>query len=119
MPVDLADFTDVLDNVHPRLPSQTACTMHQRREKLQAEKRAMGVIAVREERSEGGHLIRLTIDNAKKLNTLGRALMVEIVEAIERLEADRDLRLVVLTGAGERAFVGGADITELATLDEG
>ena len=77
----------------------------------------MGVVAVREERPEGGHLIRLTIDNAKKLNTIGRALMVEIVETIERLEADRDLRLVILTGAGERAFVGGADITELAVLD--
>jgi len=78
----------------------------------------MGVVAVREERPEGGHLVRLTIDNAAKLNTLGRVLMVEIVEAIERLEADRELRLVILRGAGERAFVGGADITELATLDQ-
>ena len=34
------------------------------------------------------------------------------------LEADPALRLVVLRGAGERAFVGGADITELASLDE-
>jgi len=77
----------------------------------------MGVIAVREERPEGGHLVRLTIDNAAKLNILNRALMVELVEAIERLEADSGLRLVVLSGAGERAFVGGADITELALLD--
>src|SRR5205823_3011964 len=46
-----------------------------------------------------------------------RGLMVEIVEAIERLEVDAALRLVVLRGAGERAFVGGADITELASLD--
>jgi enoyl-CoA hydratase len=78
----------------------------------------MGVVAVREERREGGHLVRLTIDNAAKLNTLGRALMVEIVEAIERLEADAALRLVILSGAGERAFVGGADIAELAVLNE-
>src|SRR6266851_3910505 len=78
----------------------------------------MGVIAVREERREGGHLVRLTIDNAAKLNTLGRVLMVEIVEAIERLEADEGLRLVILSGAGERAFVGGADLAELAVLNE-
>ena len=77
----------------------------------------MGVVVVREERREGGHLVRFTIDNAAKLNTLNRALMVEIVEAIERLEADDGLRLVILRGAGERAFVGGADINELATLD--
>src|SRR6266853_1842797 len=63
-------------------------------------------------------LARLTIDNAAKLNTLNRALMVEIVEAIERLEADAALRLVILRGAGERAFVGGADIGELAALDQ-
>src|SRR5205807_10508923 len=95
----------------------TAGSMHQRRVKLQAEKRAMGVVAVREAQPEGGHLVRLTIDNAAKLNTLNRALMVELVEAIERLEADEGLRLVIVTGAGARAFVGGADITELAALD--
>ncbi len=62
----------------------------------------MGVVVAREERKEGGHVARLTIDNAAKLNTLNRALMVELVEAIERLEADAALRLVVLRGAGER-----------------
>ncbi|MGE5269676.1 MAG: enoyl-CoA hydratase, partial [Thiohalocapsa sp.] len=77
----------------------------------------MGVGAIREERPEGGHLVRLTIDNRAKLNALNRALMVELVEAIERLEADDGLRLVIVSGAGERAFVGGADIAELATLD--
>ena len=92
--------------------------MHEPRVKLQAEKRAMGVVVAREERKEGGHLARLTIDNAAKLNTLNRALMIEIVEAIERLEADSALRLVIVRGAGERAFVGGADIGELAGLDQ-
>ena len=77
----------------------------------------MAVVVAREKRPEGGHLARVTIDNAAKLNTLNRALMVEIVEAIEQLEADAALRLVILTGAGERAFVGGADINELAALD--
>jgi enoyl-CoA hydratase len=91
--------------------------MHQRRGKLQAEKRTMPVVVNREERPEGGHLARVTIDNRAKLNTLDRALMIEIVEAIERLEADAALRLVVLRGAGERAFIGGADLDELAALD--
>src|SRR5579871_4793967 len=77
----------------------------------------MGVAIVRQERREGGHLARVTIDNAAKLNTLNRALMVELVETIEKLESEAALRLVILTGAGERAFVGGADINELAALD--
>jgi enoyl-CoA hydratase len=77
----------------------------------------MGVVVTREDRSEGGHIARVTIDNQAKLNTLNRALMVEIVETVERLETEAELRLVVLSGAGARAFVGGADITELAVLD--
>jgi len=77
----------------------------------------MSVLVWREERPEGGHLARLVIDNAGKLNSLNRALMGEIVETVEGLAADPRLRLLVLTGAGERAFVGGADIGEIAALD--
>src|SRR5262249_7694489 len=71
----------------------------------------------RQARPEGGALVRLTIDNAAKLNSFNRTLMTEFVAAVARLEDDSDLRLVVVTGAGERAFVGGADIRELAMLD--
>jgi enoyl-CoA hydratase len=92
--------------------------MHHRSVRLQAEKRAMGVVLARETRPEGGDVLRFTIDNAKKLNSLNRALMEEILAAAEPLAADPDLRLVILTGAGERAFVGGADINELAALDQ-
>jgi len=92
--------------------------MHEQSGNLQAEKRAMGVTVAREDRPEGGYLARLTIDNAAKLNSLNRALMVEIVDAVKALEGDPALRLVVVTGAGERAFVGGADIAELAALDQ-
>src|SRR5437762_706651 len=77
----------------------------------------MSVIVQGEERPEGGRLARLTIDNASKLNSLNRALMAEILEAAGGLAADPQLRLVILSGAGERAFVGGADIGEIAALD--
>jgi enoyl-CoA hydratase/carnithine racemase len=76
----------------------------------------MSVMVQHEERLERGRLARLTIDNAPKLNSLNRALMAEIIEAADGLAADPQLRLVVLTGAGERAFVGGADIGEIAAL---
>jgi enoyl-CoA hydratase len=91
--------------------------MHKESGNLQAEKRAMGVSVAREDRPEGGYLARLVIDNASKLNALNRELMVEIVEAVKALEVDPELRLVIVTGAGERAFVGGADTNELAALD--
>ena len=77
----------------------------------------MAVLVAREARAEGGYVARITIDNAAKLNTINRALAVEIVETIKQFEDDSNLRLVILTGAGERAFVGGADLEELAILD--
>jgi enoyl-CoA hydratase len=77
----------------------------------------MSALVRYEERHEGGHLAWLTIDNASKLNSLNRALMAEIIDAAGRLAEDPQLRLVILTGAGERAFVGGADINEIAALD--
>jgi enoyl-CoA hydratase/carnithine racemase len=77
----------------------------------------MSVMVQHEERPEGGRLARLTIANASKLNSLNRALMAEIIEAADRLAGDPQLRVVVLTGDGARAFVGGADIGEIAALD--
>jgi enoyl-CoA hydratase len=77
----------------------------------------MRVVVQREARPEGGEIARLTIANSRKLNSLNRALMAEIVETASALAADRQLRLAILTGAGDRAFVGGADIGEIAALD--
>ena len=77
----------------------------------------MAVLVRREERPEGGYLAHLTIDNAGKLNSLNRILMTEIVETVGALAVDPRLRLAVVSGAGERAFVGGADIGEIAALD--
>ena len=77
----------------------------------------MGVVVMREARPEGGILARVTIDNRARLNSLNRALMRELVTAMAELHGDPELRLVVVTGAGERAFVGGADLKELAALD--
>ena len=63
-------------------------------------------------------MARVTIDNQRKLNTLNGELMDEFVLAIEALASDDELRAVVLTGAGEKAFIGGADIDEMSQLDD-
>src|SRR3954464_1548 len=77
----------------------------------------MAVLVAREARAEGGYVARITIDNEAKLNTINRALALEIVETVKQFEDDSALRLVILTGAGARAFVGGADLNELAHFD--
>ena len=71
----------------------------------------------REERTEGGFIAHVIIDNAQRLNSLNRALMGEILETVGEFAADPQLRLAIVRGAGERAFIGGADIAEIAALD--
>ncbi len=66
----------------------------------------------------GGALVaRVTLDNPRKLNTLGRSAFAQLVEAMRAIERNARVRAVVLTGAGDKAFVGGASIDELAALD--
>jgi enoyl-CoA hydratase/carnithine racemase len=68
----------------------------------------------RVEARAGGRVAYLTIDHPGKLNVLNTSLLERLVAAFEAFGGDEELRVVVLTGAGERAFIGGADIRELA-----
>jgi enoyl-CoA hydratase len=61
-----------------------------------------------------GHV---TVANPGKLNIIGRGLMEELIAATARLGATKGLRAVVLRGDGDNAFIGGADIREMAELD--
>ena len=72
-----------------------------------------------EARAEGGHVALVTIANEAKLNTLNPGLMRRFVAAMAEVSALEDLRAVVLTGAGPKAFVGGADIRTMAGLADG
>ena len=66
----------------------------------------------------GGTIAFLTVDNRAKLNTLDSKLMREFIAAVEGLAARDDLRALVLSGAGDKAFIGGASIPEMAALDQ-
>ena len=65
----------------------------------------------------GGAVARLTVNRPTKLNSLTPEAIAELTQAAERLQRMERLRAVVLTGAGDKAFVGGADIHTLASLD--
>jgi enoyl-CoA hydratase/carnithine racemase len=75
-------------------------------------------IDVRVDTRPGGSLAYLTIDNRAKLNTLDRALMTEFIATVDALAGREELRALVLTGAGDQAFIGGANIPEMAALDQ-
>jgi enoyl-CoA hydratase len=58
----------------------------------------------------------VTINRPQVLNALNAATLGELEHVMRDLRADEGVRAIVLTGAGEKAFVAGADIHELATL---
>lgn len=71
------------------------------------------------EKSEG--LATITINRPEMRNALTQALMEEMGDAIDQAEADEEVRVLILTGAGDRSFVSGADIGEVgarSTLTE-
>lgn len=58
----------------------------------------------------------ITINRPTKLNALNKATIAELHEAFEALENDPEIRVILLTGSGEKAFVAGADISEFANF---
>lgn len=68
-----------------------------------------------------GRIAILKIDRPSKLNALNRETIDELHEGLIELENDNDIKVVIITGSGEKAFVAGADISEFAdySVDEG
>jgi enoyl-CoA hydratase len=63
-----------------------------------------------------GAVATITINREKVRNALNQATRAELFAALRAVEADDELRVVIITGAGDRAFVAGADINELRAL---
>lgn len=59
----------------------------------------------------------ITFNRPKALNALNGHLLDELAAALDAIEADEQIRVLILTGAGEKSFVAGADISELATFN--
>jgi enoyl-CoA hydratase/carnithine racemase len=73
-------------------------------------------VETRIEQRSGGLVAHVTISNAARLNSMNGALMDEFVAKLSQLATNADLRALVLTGAGDKAFIGGADIREMSAL---
>ena len=66
-------------------------------------------------------LATITINRPKKLNALNSSTIAELSTAFKNLEDDVDVKMIIITGSGEKAFVAGADISEFAnfSVEEG
>lgn len=59
----------------------------------------------------------ITINRPDKLNALNHETVVELKDVLEKLESDENIFVVIITGSGEKAFVAGADISEINKLN--
>jgi enoyl-CoA hydratase len=64
-----------------------------------------------------GGSVTVELINSKPLNIVGSGAIEELTEAFRAISQDSDVRVVILRGTGEKAFIGGADINEMITLD--
>ena len=70
-------------------------------------------------RTHRPHVSLITIDNPTRANAMSRAMLAELAEIWPRLDADPSCRAVVITGAGDRAFTAGADVSgDLSASEE-
>ncbi len=69
------------------------------------------------EHPRGGVVAHVVMDHRRRLNAANHRLIESLRSTFETLADNRDLRAATLTGAGDKAFMGGADINELAELN--
>jgi len=68
------------------------------------------------DRRPAGVVAYVVFDNAKRLNVLNPPALLDLTEAFLSLAREDDLRVVVFSGAGGKAFIGGADINHMVTM---
>ena len=73
----------------------------------------VGVSVKITERTGGTRVATVTVDNQARLNCLSTSIIVALREAFDEIGRDPAMRAAVLTGAGGRSFIGGADLNEL------
>ncbi len=75
------------------------------------------LVITRIEERDAGRVAYVTVSNPGQRNALGRRGKEELVAAFEKLARDDQLRVAVLTGAGDKSFIAGADLAEMKDLD--
>jgi len=68
--------------------------------------------------NQNGSILIITINRPNQLNALNKATIEELHNAFSTADADKNIRVIIITGSGSKAFVAGADIKEFADFDE-
>jgi enoyl-CoA hydratase len=78
---------------------------------------AKPLVDVRIEKRSAGNVAYVTVDNALHRNRLGKEGKQQLIDAFRALAGDDELRVAVLTGAGDKSFIAGSDIKEMRDQD--
>ena len=62
------------------------------------------------------NILTLTINRPDKLNALNQTVLNELDATMDQVYSDKNIKAVIITGAGEKAFVAGADISEFVSV---
>ncbi|MCY3413026.1 MAG: enoyl-CoA hydratase/isomerase family protein [Candidatus Heimdallarchaeota archaeon] len=65
--------------------------------------------------SDSENIAQITLNRPEALNTFSADLMEGVMAALDKAEADKDVRVVIITGSGEKAFSAGADVKSMTT----
>lgn len=68
------------------------------------------------DRRPSGVVAHVVFDNVRRLNALNPPALLDLTEAFQSLAREDDLRVIVFSGAGGKAFIGGADINHMVTM---
>ncbi len=78
---------------------------------------AQSVLTRIERHGEHGYVATVSINNVARLNSIGTEQITAFIDAVTALADDPELRLLIVTGEGDRAFIGGANLLELGALN--
>jgi enoyl-CoA hydratase len=82
------------------------------------ERQDSGPVIVRlDQRGAQGHVATVSINNLARLNSLSSTVIAAFIAAVREAAADPALRCMIVTGEGERSFIGGANLLELEALN--
>ena len=60
--------------------------------------------------SKNNHIGTLTINRPDSLNAMNREVLIEFINRLKKIQSDKEIRVIIITGSGEKAFIAGADI---------
>ncbi|MDB5078684.1 MAG: hypothetical protein JWP00_608 [Chloroflexi bacterium] len=78
----------------------------------------MEYTAILVEREDAENIATITVNRPDKLNALNSTVLRELGAAFDELKADETVRAIIMTGAGQKAFIAGADIAELNAIPD-